>query len=96
MQQALEQMHVQRTEVISAMTGKTGRSILRAMLAGERDLQALARDRDKRCKCDTATLVKALEGHWRAEHLFALRQAMEHYDCLTCPSVVSCSRRPRG
>src|SRR5262249_40660216 len=80
MQKALEQMHLKLTEVVSDITGKTGMTIIRAMLAGERAPQLLATYRDKRCKHDHATIAKALEGHWRAEHLFALQQAVEQYD----------------
>jgi transposase len=81
-QKALEQMNRKLTEVVSAMNGKTGRAILRAILAGERDPQRLARHRDPRCTHDQATIAKAFEGHWRAEHLFALRQALEQYEFL--------------
>lgn len=80
MQKALEQMNLKLTEVVSDITGKTGMTIIRAILAGERDPQTLATHRDKRCKQDQATIAKALEGHWREEHLFALRQAVEQYD----------------
>ena len=80
MQKALEQMNLKLTEVVSDITGKTGMTIIRAMLAGERAPQLLATYRDKRCKHDQATIAKALTGHWRAEHLFALQQAVEQYD----------------
>jgi transposase len=80
MQKALEQMNLKLTEVVSDINGKTGLGIIRAILAGERDPQRLARHRDQRCKHDQATIAKALEGHWRAEHLFALRQALEQYE----------------
>jgi transposase len=76
-QKALEQMHLTLTEVVSDMNGKTGMEMLRAILAGERDSQRLARHRDRRCTHDQATIAKALEGHWRAEHLLALQQAVE-------------------
>jgi transposase len=82
MQKALEQMNLKLTEVVSDITGKTGMEILRAILAGERDPQRLALHRDRRCKHDQATIAKALEGHWRAEHLFALQQALEQYEVL--------------
>jgi transposase len=36
MQKALEQMHLKLTEVVRASTGKTGMTIIRAILAGER------------------------------------------------------------
>jgi transposase len=80
MQKALEQMNLKLTEVVSDLNGKTGMAILRAILAGERDPQRLARHRDRRCKHDEATIAKALEGHWRAEHLFALQQAVDQYE----------------
>jgi transposase len=82
MQKALEQMNLKLTEVVSDITGKTGMTIIRAILAGERDPQRLATSRDKRCKHDHATIAKALTGHWRAEHLFALQQAVDQYDFL--------------
>ena len=82
MQKALEQMHLKLTEVVSDITGKTGMTIIRAILAGERDPQRLATYRDKRCKHDHATIAKALTGHWRAAHLFALQQAVDQYDFL--------------
>src|SRR5262249_4023335 len=72
-QKALEQMHLTLPEVVSEIHGKTGRAILHAILAGERDPQRLASHRDRRGKHDQATIAKALEGHWRAEHLLARR-----------------------
>jgi len=80
MQKALELMNVKLTEVVDDITGKTGFSILRAILKGERDPQKLARFRNPRCKASEATIAKALHGNWRAEHLFALRQAVDTWD----------------
>src|SRR5262250_89534 len=82
MQKALEQMNLKLTEVVSDITGKTGMTIIRAILAGERAPQLLATYRDKRCKHDHATMAKALTGPWRAEPLLALQQAVEQYDFL--------------
>jgi transposase len=82
MQKALEQMNLKLTEVVSASTGKTGMTIIRAILASERDPQLLATSRDQRCKHDHATIAKALTGHWRTEHLCALQQAVDQYDFL--------------
>ena len=79
MQKALERMNLKLTEVVSHMNRKTRMAILHAILAGERDPQRLASHRDRRCKHDQATIAKVLEGHWRAEHLFALQQALEQY-----------------
>jgi transposase len=80
MQKALEQMNLKLTEVVSDISGKTGMAILQAILGGERDPKKLALLRDRRCKADAAAIAKALEGTWREEHLFALRQAVELYE----------------
>jgi transposase len=80
MQKALEQMNVKLTEVVSNITGLTGRRIIAAILDGERDPQAMAALRDPKCKSDHDTIARALEGTWRPEHLFALRQARDLYE----------------
>jgi len=79
MQKALMQMNVQLHHVISDITGATGLRIIDAILAGERDPHRLAEHRDPRCKKDEQTIAMALEGHWRDDHLFALKQAVELY-----------------
>ncbi len=80
MQKALRQMNVLLDNVISDITGVTGMKIIRAIVAGERNAKRLAQYRDGRCKNDVATIEKSLRGHYREEHLFALRQAVELYD----------------
>jgi len=80
MQKALEQMNVKLTEAVSDITGKTGMSIIQAILAGERDPTQLAKLRDPHCKADETAIARALQGNWRPEHLFALRQATELYE----------------
>lgn len=42
--------------------------------------EVLAAHRDVRCAASEATLRAALTGHYRAEHVFALRQALELYE----------------
>jgi transposase len=79
MQKALEQMNVKLTEVVSDITGLTGQRIIAAILAGERNRYRLAGLRDPKCKNDLETIARALEGTWRPEHLFALRQAYDLY-----------------
>jgi transposase len=79
MQKALQQMNVRLDKVISDVTGATGMAILGAILEGERDPAKLAELRHCRCQNDEATIAKALQGNWRDEHLFALRQALTLY-----------------
>jgi len=80
LQKALEEMNIKLTEVVSDITGVTGLAILKAILDGQRDARTLAKLRDPRCKRTEAEIARALLGNWRAEHLFALRQALQLYE----------------
>ena len=76
-QKALEQMNLKLTEVLSDVTGPTGRSIIRAILRGTRDPVKLAKYRDRGCKASEAQIARALTGSYREEHLFELKLAHE-------------------
>ncbi len=80
MQKALTQMNIKLQHVVSDVTGVTGMAILKALLNGERDPQKLAQFRDRHCQHSEAEIARALQGDWRAEHLFALQQAVELYE----------------
>jgi transposase len=80
MQKALTQMNLKLHQVISDLSGQTGMRIVRAILQGERDRLKLAALKDPRVKSSSERIAKSLEGDYRAEHLFALRQAVELYD----------------
>jgi transposase len=67
-QQALTEMNLQLHRII------------RAILAGERDPQALVALRHYSCHSSAETIARALTGSYRAEHLFALEQALALYD----------------
>jgi transposase len=77
MQKALEQMNLKLTEILSDITGVTGRAILRAILRGTRAPEKLAKYRDKACKASEAQIAQALTGTYRDEHLFELKLAYE-------------------
>lgn len=74
-QKAMTQMNLHLHHVLSDMTGVTGTRIVEAILEGERDPKRLAQLRDERVKSDEQTIMKALEGNYRPEHVFTLRQA---------------------
>jgi transposase len=80
MQKALEQMNVKLPEVVADITGVTGLAIIKAILGGERDPLQIAKLRQETCKRTEAEIARALYGNWRAEHLFALQQALELYE----------------
>lgn len=79
MHKALTQMNLQIHHVISDITGLTGLAILDAILAGERRPEVLAKLRHPNIRASEETIVKALTGTWRAEHLFTLRLSLDAY-----------------
>jgi hypothetical protein len=80
MQKALTEMNLQLHHVVADITGATGLRVIRAILAGERDPEVLAGLRHYSCHSSAETIAKALTGSYRAEHLFALEQALALYD----------------
>jgi transposase len=80
MHKALTLMNVQIHHVISDITGETGMRIVRAIVAGTHDPQALAEHRDYRCRASKERIAASLEGNYRPEHVFALQQALALYD----------------
>jgi len=80
MQKAMTVMNLRLTNVLSDITGVTGMKIIRAIVAGERNPQVLAGFREPGCKKSEKEIAKSLEGHYKREHLFALKQSLELYD----------------
>ena len=80
MQKALTQMNIQLANVISDLSGTTGQAIVRAILNGERDPQKLAELRDRRIHATKEEIAKSLQGNWRPELLFIVRQQLEMYE----------------
>ena len=80
MQKALTQMNIQLTNVLSDVVGESGQKILRAIVAGERDGQVLGAMKNVRVRASVEEIAKSLQGNWRAEHLFALKQALGAFD----------------
>jgi transposase len=80
MQKALTEMNVQLATVLSDLSGTTGMSILRAIVAGERDGKRLAELRDPRVKASEETIAKSLEGTWLPEQLALLQRQLADWD----------------
>lgn len=80
MQKALIQMNLHLHQVISDISGLTGMTIIKAIVAGERDPQKLAALKDPRIKSSTTDIAKALTGDYRPEHLFVLNQELTLYE----------------
>jgi transposase len=81
MQKALEQMNIKIHLVLSQLHGESGIRMVRAMVAGERDAERLLALCDRRIITRKAEAMRAaLEGVYRSDHLFVLRQALESWD----------------
>lgn len=81
MQKAMERMNVKLHDVIASLTGVSGLKVVRAILDGERDPQRLLELCDAQIRKHKADRVReSLRGTWRAEHLFALRQALQGWE----------------
>ena len=79
MQKALFQMNLLLDNVISDITSVTGMAIIHRILDGERNPVKLAQLRNPHIKSTEEEIAKALEGDYREEHLFVLRQAHSAY-----------------
>ena len=62
------------------ITGTTGMSIIRAIVAGEHDPQTLTTLRHPRSRRSATEIAQALQGDYRQEHLFILQQKLTLYD----------------
>jgi len=77
MQKALTQMNIRLAEVINDITGISGLRIIEAIIAGERNPEVLLDMCVSQLKNKKSDLIlKALVGHYREEHIFALKQAL--------------------
>jgi hypothetical protein len=79
MQKALIEMNVQLSNVLSDLSGVSGMAIVTAILDGKRDPRELAALADPQVKASKAVIAKSLQGNWRPELLFVLRQEVEIY-----------------
>jgi hypothetical protein len=55
-------------------------NIIRAIVAGERNPKELTKFGHPQMKASQEDFEKGLQGNWRAEHLFSLKQALTMYD----------------
>lgn len=79
MQKALELMNIKIHIVISDILGKTGMLIIEAILSGERDPYELLKFKDNRIQASNEDIIKSLDGIWKEEYIFTLKQAYDGY-----------------
>lgn len=79
---ALEDAVVKLGSVASSVLSKSGRAMIEALIAGQRDPEVLADLAKARMRAKIPQLVRALDGRFGADHAVQLRQLLDHVDWL--------------
>lgn len=80
-QKALDLMNIKLHFVISQINGVSGLRIIKSILSGERDPEILVELCDRQIlKHKRQSVINALKGNYRQEHLFLLKQAIDAYE----------------
>jgi transposase len=81
-QKTLEDANIKLDSVITDVMGLSGRKMIEAMIAGQKDPAKLARLADHRVKASQEQLREALRGRVRKHHRFLLRLHLDQIDAL--------------
>jgi len=92
MQKALTEMNIRLTEVLDQIHGVSGLAMIEAILKGERDKEKLLKlCHTKIIKNKKDEVLKALNGRYTKQGLFALSQAFESY-CFYQNQIEQCDQ----
>ena len=83
MQKTLEDANIKLDSVIANIIGLSGRAMIEALIAGEREPDKLAALADRRIKASPAELEAALRGRVTDHHRFMLRLHLQQIDALS-------------
>jgi transposase len=78
----LEDAQIKLSVVAADMFGVSGRQMLEALIAGQRDPKVLAQLAQGRMRSKISDLEEALTGHFRAHHGYLLRMMLDRIDAL--------------
>jgi transposase len=78
-QKNFELMNLKIHTVIADITGKTGKAIIEAIIAGQRKPESFLPLIDERILATQEDILKSLEGNWRRECVFLVNQCYRHY-----------------
>jgi transposase len=79
----LEETQIKLSSVVSDIFGKSGRAMLEALIAGQRDPYTLADLARGKMRVKISALQEALTGHFRDHHGYLLRMMLDRVDALT-------------
>lgn len=91
-QKVLESANIKLGSVASDVLGATARSMLEALIGGERDSKRLAALGERRLRTTPEKLEAALVGTFSEHHAFLLRQLLAQVDFLTA-RIAECDAR---
>ncbi|MBK9247895.1 MAG: IS110 family transposase [Ignavibacteria bacterium] len=81
MHKAFDQMNIKFHQVLSETAGVSSMKVMKAIVAGERSASALLSLCSTRIKNQKESeVLQSLEGNYRQEHIFALKQAIAGYE----------------
>jgi transposase len=83
LEKLLEDALIKLSTVATDIMGKSGRAMLEALIAGERDPKVLASLARGKMKAKRAALVEALTGRFDDHHAELARMLLDQYDALT-------------
>jgi len=83
LEQLLEDAQIKLSSVISDIFGVSGRQMLQALIAGQRDPKALAQLARGKMRSKLAVLEEALTGHFDDHHGLLCRLMLERVDAVT-------------
>lgn len=92
MTKALNTMNIKLNIVLSDLTSVSAQKIIAAINYGERRPKELIKLMHHKVKASPKDILKALEGNWREECLFELKQATDHYNFLQ-QQTLDCDKR---
>jgi transposase len=78
----LEDANIKLGSVASDLLGKSGRAMLRALVAGERDSRRIAELAEGNLRKKIPELTLALQGHFTDHHRFMVERLLDHLDYL--------------
>ena len=81
-QKTLEDANIKFASVTSSVIGTSGRAILRALIEGETDPEALLAVTTGRLRASRQTLIESLQGRVRAHHRFLLKLHLEQVEAM--------------
>ena len=92
MQEALRLMNIRLDVALSDITGLSGMKMLEAIVAGQRDGQALVLLTHNRVKKTKEEIAASLQGDWKEENLFILADELEAYKTFQ-KRVLACDKK---